>query len=233
MKNISGKGLSSRKWLASILVLAILVSVATTVAIASTGRQVTGTQGGINIVIDGNHLNLAEADQPVVIDGRTFLPVRALGDAIGLGIDWDGNTRTVIITTGDAAPSVTWLDTLPIQFEGREHGVMAIGSNRRGDVNYERGVEVRPGFGEPPILLYQLNGNYSRFISDMYSALGGTSARVVTIYGDGRLLYTSPPMVQGTLTQSIDIDVSGVSVLRIAIGGGSGNITFADARLIR
>jgi len=142
------------------------------------------------------------------------------------------------LLSSDAVPAptaTTWLDTLPVQFadEPNRHTVASIGQNRRGDVTYDRGIEVRPGFGQPPTLIYTLNGNYTRFISDIYSAAGGTSPRVMTIYGDGRLLYTSPPMVQGTLTQSIDLDVNGVSELRIAIGGGSGFITFADARLIR
>ncbi len=31
--------------------------------------------------------------------GRTLVPIRALSEGIGLDVDWDGDTRTVIITT--------------------------------------------------------------------------------------------------------------------------------------
>lgn len=37
---------------------------------------------------------------PLVVDGRTYLPLRAIGEALGVKIDWDPDTRTVII--GDA-----------------------------------------------------------------------------------------------------------------------------------
>lgn len=36
---------------------------------------------------------------PISYNGTTYLPVRALGYLLGLGIDWDGPTKTVIITT--------------------------------------------------------------------------------------------------------------------------------------
>ena len=34
---------------------------------------------------------------PVVIDGRTLVPVRFISEAFGCDVDWDGNTRTVHI----------------------------------------------------------------------------------------------------------------------------------------
>ncbi|NLT57337.1 MAG: copper amine oxidase N-terminal domain-containing protein [Clostridiales bacterium] len=36
---------------------------------------------------------------PISYNGTTYLPVRAMGYLLGLGIDWDGETRTVLITT--------------------------------------------------------------------------------------------------------------------------------------
>jgi len=37
---------------------------------------------------------------PVVIDGRTLVPVRAIAEALGLEVNWDGNMQTVIISQG-------------------------------------------------------------------------------------------------------------------------------------
>lgn len=39
---------------------------------------------------------------PISYNGTTYLPVRALGYLLGLGIDWDGPTKTVIITSEDS-----------------------------------------------------------------------------------------------------------------------------------
>lgn len=36
---------------------------------------------------------------PVVVDGTTYLPVRAIGDALGLDVQWDGRTNTVLLSS--------------------------------------------------------------------------------------------------------------------------------------
>ena len=35
---------------------------------------------------------------PMIINGRTLVPARAVSEAIGKTVNWNGNTRTVIIT---------------------------------------------------------------------------------------------------------------------------------------
>jgi len=39
---------------------------------------------------------------PQIIDGRTLVPIRAPLESVGYNVDWDGATRTVIITSGGA-----------------------------------------------------------------------------------------------------------------------------------
>jgi len=39
-------------------------------------------------------------DQPgVIVDGRTLVPLRFVGESLGVTVNWDGPTRTVTITT--------------------------------------------------------------------------------------------------------------------------------------
>jgi len=42
--------------------------------------------------------------EPFIIDGTTYLPVRAVGNALNLNVDWDGNTNTVILTDSSYVP---------------------------------------------------------------------------------------------------------------------------------
>ena len=72
----------------------------------------TGTENAtlyyrdINIVIDGKTITPTDTDgnvvEPFIIDGTTYLPVRAVSEAVDCGVDWDGETNTVIITSGSA-----------------------------------------------------------------------------------------------------------------------------------
>jgi len=41
-----------------------------------------------------------QAMAPIIYNGRTYLPVRAVGEALGIKVNWDDATRTVIL--GDA-----------------------------------------------------------------------------------------------------------------------------------
>ena len=44
--------------------------------------------------------NIIELDSPpVIIDGRTLVPVRAISEALGADVSWQNETRTVVITT--------------------------------------------------------------------------------------------------------------------------------------
>lgn len=45
--------------------------------------------------IDGAEVTLDSA--PVIVDSRTYVPVRFVSEALGEKVDWDGDTKTVII----------------------------------------------------------------------------------------------------------------------------------------
>ena len=49
---------------------------------------------GINTPIDSNNPKVV----PMIINGRTMLPVRFIAENLGCKVDWDSNTRTVTIT---------------------------------------------------------------------------------------------------------------------------------------
>jgi len=36
---------------------------------------------------------------PIIVNGRTFVPVRFIAESLGVEVGWDGNTRTVILTS--------------------------------------------------------------------------------------------------------------------------------------
>ncbi|MDR2183152.1 MAG: copper amine oxidase N-terminal domain-containing protein [Clostridiales bacterium] len=52
---------------------------------------------GVNIMINGATLELAEDMQPFIMDGRTFLPARIIEQITQMPVNWDGETQTVHI----------------------------------------------------------------------------------------------------------------------------------------
>lgn len=57
----------------------------------------------ISVTLDGKRLDLQGDREPFIISGTTFLPVRAISEALGLDVEWEGATSTVILTSGQAA----------------------------------------------------------------------------------------------------------------------------------
>ena len=61
---------------------------------------------GINLVIGKNTAYVNEKAvqldvPPKIVNGRTLVPLRFVGESLGANVDWDGATKTVIITTGE------------------------------------------------------------------------------------------------------------------------------------
>lgn len=71
-----------------------------------TKRVVSATVGyrGISILLDGKLLSLKDAAgktvEPFLMGGTTYVPVRAIADALGLEVDWNAAMNTVILSTG-------------------------------------------------------------------------------------------------------------------------------------
>jgi len=74
---------------------------------SASGKVITITIGSSTLNITENGVKSAvEMDTAAVIrDGRTFVPLRFIAEALGLTVGWDGATNTVILTTQQATAS--------------------------------------------------------------------------------------------------------------------------------
>ena len=91
-------------------VLAMLMVLSSTTSVLAAGtktKTATLTYSNINVTIDGKQVELKDKNEPFVIDGTTYLPVRAIGEALGLDVAWDGETSTVALTTKSASTTTS------------------------------------------------------------------------------------------------------------------------------
>lgn len=72
-------------------------------AFAATVRQLNASYSGIKITMDGKEIVPTDASgavvEPFAVDGTIYLPVRAVANALGLGVQWEGATQTVKLST--------------------------------------------------------------------------------------------------------------------------------------
>ncbi len=64
-----------------------------------------GVKALASTVIGGESQTTELDVAPQIVDDRTLVPVRAISEALDCTVDWDGEARTVIITTAAAEPA--------------------------------------------------------------------------------------------------------------------------------
>ena len=66
-------------------------------------RSVDLTLGSPWAIVDGKRTAIDAADTsvvPVIVAGRTLLPVRFVAEALGCTVTWDATTKTITVTSG-------------------------------------------------------------------------------------------------------------------------------------
>ncbi len=73
-------------------------------------REVYMGGSEVKVTLDGKALELKDANgntvTPIIVNGVTYLPVRAVADALNVKVEWDGSTNTVYL-----GKKILWLPT--------------------------------------------------------------------------------------------------------------------------
>jgi len=84
-----------------IAVVMVLAFAAGTVAAPAVTDITAKLAADFKFTLNGNDWQAKDADgsvmAPIVYKDRTYLPVRAISEALGVKVDWDADTRTVIL----------------------------------------------------------------------------------------------------------------------------------------
>ena len=70
-------------------------------------KMIEAAYSDIKIYVDGTIVETKDVNgnsvEPFIYNGTTYLPVRAVGEAVGKEVGWDGETRSVFLTTKEEA----------------------------------------------------------------------------------------------------------------------------------
>lgn len=80
-----------KKFVAGVLVGAVVASAGS--ALAAQNESISATFAEFNILVNGQKASLS--DKPVVIEGSSYLPVRAISNTLGYKVQYDGESRTI------------------------------------------------------------------------------------------------------------------------------------------
>jgi hypothetical protein len=103
--------MKNKKYVLMILALALIIAVSLT-AYASNGEiKATLFYKDIKMTLDGATITPRDADgkvvEPFIYNGTTYLPARAVCNALGKDVEWDATTNTIKIITPNSGGSTS------------------------------------------------------------------------------------------------------------------------------
>ncbi|MBQ3109892.1 MAG: hypothetical protein IJC69_01965 [Clostridia bacterium] len=204
----------------------------------------------IKIFIDGAEIVPKDAVgntvEPFIMNGTTYLPVRAIANAFDKDVEWDGATASVYIGKKDETKPDNYLHKIQYNNyqEGDNNNDFSIINGTITDFNkniYTNGLllythwsnAVKDDEDKAQIIIdYPLNSQYDKLKGKIVlpkefdiTTWGeknncGTSMTNVWFYGDEELLYKATG-VTSSMPFNVDIDVRGVNQLTIKFTTGS------------
>ena len=103
-----GKG-----FIAGMLVSAVLAGTIGTAAATIGSRTVKADYADIKITLNDSQITPKDATgatvEPFSVNGTTYLPVRAVANALGVDVDWNGDTSTVILSTEKSNENIDYI----------------------------------------------------------------------------------------------------------------------------
>jgi len=184
----------------------------------------------VNVSFNGEAVQFDAESQPFIIDGRTFLPVRAIADIAGLDVDFDSATNTVLLTSGGgtaAQPGNRFGDTFfsgtsGSNFARVDESVSILGATHQNVVQYSS-FATNALYSQ-----HNFNGNFTR-MTGIFGRIDGVGVPTdvnVTITGDGVVLAEFS-LGEHDVPHNIDLDVTGIQLVRVDVnpegaGGPSG-----------
>ena len=202
-------------WFLSGVAAAALTASLTSPALAALAAKTIQVYTGVDIYVDDQKLEPTDANgNPVeafVHNGTTYLPVRAVSEAVGKPVQWEPKTNSVYLGEHTADKPAVWLQDLDY-FTGSKLDIEPTEKDNLGNTRHE--VIVQDGGFDNT---YLLNGQYSAISGTFfqrYDDRTSSGESELLIYGDGELLY-SAKMAGGMQPIDFYVDLTGVLKLEI------------------
>ncbi len=204
--------------------LAIMLILSTVVIASSRIANIKVVYDNIKIVVDGKEVNFGldsegKKIEPFIYNGTTYLPVRAVGEAVGKDVSWDQSSKTVFLGSTAVNNNFTQVNT-----EEKDLVNTLDAFNRTtGMGNYvniytegeKKGIELKLWNDTDSHVNYNLDGKYTN-ISCLVGVRDASKKGYLKFIGDGRML-AEYPIESDKMVDNVNVDVTGVKNLMIQL----------------
>lgn len=197
----------------------------------------------IKIYVDGVKVEPKDATgktvEPFIYNGTTYLPVRAVGEAIGKTVTWDGETQSVYL--GEKPGDVQYLMDVCPPYDNNYFSTLYTSSNGNyflmGGKKHTNGFTLNNSNWQEGEIYFNLNAKYKNIIIDMgpvdgsgftlAEPGGAEDTTIVKFFVDDKLIkdYT---LHDGDLPKMVTIPVNYGMKLRVTHCSRDGSVGFGN-----
>lgn len=233
----------TRDFLTGAVTMALALALAVPVGAALSGKTIE-VFTGIDVYVDDVKLEPKDVNgNPVevfVYNGTTYLPIRAIGNALGKNVQYDAKTQSAYVGKHESEKPIVWLKDL--DYFSQRSGLAELTSDTVQDNagvahknsilgDWDHGVRI---FDRT----YKLNGQYSAITGTAFQSYDSRSDMVMKdtylkIYADGEVIYECRGYNDyGFEAADFNLDLTGVLELRVELyNWGRGQLYLGDCGL--
>ena len=176
-------------------ITAVAAMLVTTAAAASTAtkKMIEASYSGIKLVVNGVEVTPKDPNgkvvEPFISDGTTYLPLRALCNAMGYSNDqilWDGETKTIYVGDIPGAEE-NWMIKVPVY--QLDHAKLYDGSDRKATFDVAGKTQTLgvtfSAWYDPSFAIWNTNGEYKTMNLTIGHMGNKTQNAVMEVYLDG------------------------------------------------
>lgn len=213
------------KWYLCGMITAVMIVQLLTPALALV-QQTFQVYTGINIYVNDVKLDPKDANGNTVpvfaYNGTTYLPVRAISNALGIPILWEGETESVYVGAHSTGlPASTRLTDMEY-LVGTHDLDLFTKDSMQDNMGATHTNCIYLDFDRT----YRLNGQYTKITGTLFQSYEDRHSSIIqpgwiNIYGDGKLLYSFSPAQEtiGWTPEAFSVDLTGVLELRVEFNG--------------
>lgn len=173
----------------------------------------------ITIKLDGQTQIMYDAKgnrvYPVSYNGTTYVPIRAVSNMLGIDVDWDGPSNTVLL--GKTGTAKDFIEDLEPYYTSGVHRYTAKDATSRTIAGKKYSTYMVKSSGRTDYCArYDLGGKYTTLTFSAYTEESMSGGNYIQLFGDNDELIANLEITPEALPETYTVDLTGVTQLTIS-----------------